>query len=217
MPELTAEVMRDGWYVTGDVAAIDEDGFIRITGRESRFSKIGGEMVPHIRIEEELANLIGRAEDGFKAAVTAVADPRKGERLIVLHTKIDQTPDELCKGLNDAGLPNLFIPSPDSFLEVDDLPILGTGKLDLKRIRELAREKYRAARGESSIVADERPSHDRGATITVWGARRRRRSVAASCCQGPVRRASAGRKHGALVERGRDLGELRAHLGLDLR
>ena len=115
MPELTAEVIRDGWYVTGDVAVIDEDGFIRITGRESRFSKIGGEMVPHIRIEETLATLIGHAEEGFRAAVTAVADPKKGERLIVLHTKIDQTPDELCKGLSEAGLPNLFIPSPDSF------------------------------------------------------------------------------------------------------
>ena len=53
-PDLTAEVIRDGWYVTGDVAMIDEDGFIKITGRESRFSKIGGEMVPHIQIEETL-------------------------------------------------------------------------------------------------------------------------------------------------------------------
>ena len=58
-PEKTAEVVRDGWYVTGDVAMIDAEGFIRITGRQSRFSKIGGEMVPHIRIEEALE--IGRA------------------------------------------------------------------------------------------------------------------------------------------------------------
>lgn len=142
MPELTAEVLRDGWYVTGDVAVIDEDGFIRITGRESRFSKIGGEMVPHIRIEEVLATLIGHAEDGFKAAVTAVSDRKKGERLIVLHTKMDKTAEELCKGLSEAGLPNLYIPSPDSFLEIPELPILGTGKLDLKRVREIAREHY---------------------------------------------------------------------------
>ncbi len=140
MPELTAKVIRDGWYVTGDVALIDEDGFIRITGRESRFSKIGGEMVPHIRIEETLAALIGDPAEGLKAAVTAVPDVRKGERLVVLHVKIDQTPDALCKGLAAAGLPNLYIPSPDSFIEVDELPILGTGKLDLKRIREMAQE-----------------------------------------------------------------------------
>ncbi len=142
MPELTAEVIRDGWYVTGDVAVMDEDGFIRITGRESRFSKIGGEMVPHIRIEETLATLIGHAEDGFRATVTAVADAKKGERLIVVHTHLDKSPEELCKGLSEAGLPNIFIPSPESFMEVDELPILGTGKLDLKRVREMARERF---------------------------------------------------------------------------
>ncbi len=142
LPELTAEVVRDGWYITGDVAVIDEDGFIRITGRESRFSKIGGEMVPHIRIEEALSTLIGHAEDGFKAAVTAVADAKKGERLIVVHAHLEQSPEELCRGLSEAGLPNIFIPSPDSFVEVEELPILGTGKLDLKRVREIARERF---------------------------------------------------------------------------
>ncbi|MHB0960901.1 MAG: MFS transporter [Pirellulaceae bacterium] len=139
-PDLTAEVIRDGWYVTGDVALIDEDGFIKITGRESRFSKIGGEMVPHIQIEETLARLVGDIEVGLQAAVTAVPDSRKGERLIVLHTSLQKTPAELCKGLADAGLPNIYIPSPDSFVQIDELPVLGTGKLDLRRIREIAIE-----------------------------------------------------------------------------
>jgi acyl-[acyl-carrier-protein]-phospholipid O-acyltransferase / long-chain-fatty-acid--[acyl-carrier-protein] ligase len=141
-PEKTAEVIDRGWYKTGDVAFIDDEGFIFITGRESRFSKIGGEMVPHIRVEEELEKLIGPAEDGKpQIAVTAVADEKKGERLIVLHTKLDKSPDDLRKGLTAAGLPNLFIPAADSFIEVDALPILGTGKLDLRGIKAMAAEK----------------------------------------------------------------------------
>jgi acyl-[acyl-carrier-protein]-phospholipid O-acyltransferase/long-chain-fatty-acid--[acyl-carrier-protein] ligase len=141
-PEKTAEVIKDGWYQTGDVAVIDEEGFIHITGRESRFSKIGGEMVPHIRIEEELERLIGPSEDGKpQVAVTAVPDERKGERLVVLHTKLDRSPDELRKGLAAAGLPNLFIPAADSFYEVAELPVLGTGKLDLRGIKKAALER----------------------------------------------------------------------------
>ncbi len=143
--DLTDDVINDGWYKTGDVAQIDDDGFITITGRESRFSKIGGEMVPHIKIEEALTEIIaGDEEEGLKAAVTAVPDAKKGERLIVIHTKLDQTPDQLCKALAEKGLPNIFIPSTNSFCEVEELPILGTGKLDLKGIQQIAKEKFSA-------------------------------------------------------------------------
>ncbi len=143
-PELTASVIKDGWYQTGDIAYIDAEGFIFITGRESRFSKIGGEMVPHIKIEEILCGLVGGDLEKQPLVVTAIPDSKKGERLIVLHTQLGKTPDELRKGLSAAGLPNLFIPSADSFVEVAELPILGTGKLDLKGIRAIAGERVTA-------------------------------------------------------------------------
>src|SRR6185436_13191065 len=102
-PEKTAQVIKDGWYNTGDIAVIDSDGFIKITGRESRFSKIGGEMVPHIKIEEILQGIVGAGEDEVKAVVTAVPDARKGERLVVVHLAMDKTPEAISKALSEAG------------------------------------------------------------------------------------------------------------------
>ncbi len=137
-PELTAEVLHDGWYVTGDVAAIDEEGFIRITGRISRFSKMAGEMVPHVRVEEAIRQILGLNEDELKVVVTAVPDPKKGERLVVLYTELDRSPEQICHTLAAGCLPPLWIPSPDSFRRVEAIPVLGTGKLDLSRVKDLA-------------------------------------------------------------------------------
>ncbi len=142
-PEQTAEVLRDGWYVTGDIAEIDEDGFIRITGRHSRFSKIGGEMVPHIRIEEALVNVLGVDNDEQVClAVAAVPDSKKGERLVVFHMGLSKPPEQVCRDLAATGLPPLWIPSPESFCQVDHIPVLGTGKLDLKALKTLALAKF---------------------------------------------------------------------------
>ncbi len=135
-PEKTAEVLRDGWYTTGDIAAVDEDGFLQITDRLSRFSKIGGEMVPHIRVEEKLHELAGVTEQVF--AVAGVPDEKKGERLVVLHRLEAAQWTELAAKLPLLDLPNLWKPRADQFCHVDALPMLGTGKLDLRKIRELA-------------------------------------------------------------------------------
>ena len=137
-PEKTAEVLKDGWYNTGDIATVDEDGFLRITDRLSRFSKIGGEMVPHIKVEEKLQELAQATEQVF--AVTAVPDEKKGERLIVLTTLSENELAACLEGFAKTDLPPLWKPRPDNFLRIETLPYLGTGKLDLRRLRELAQE-----------------------------------------------------------------------------
>ena len=135
-PEKTRSVIKDGWYTTGDIATIDEDGFVTITDRLSRFSKIGGEMVPHLKIEERLHELAARTEATF--AVTSLPDAKKGEKLMVLHTLNDTTLATVLEKFANTDLPNLWKPKADQFIHADHLPLLGTGKLDLRKVKELA-------------------------------------------------------------------------------
>ncbi len=141
-PEETAAVFRDGWYVTGDIVIMDTDGFIRIVDRQSRFSKIGGEMVPHGKVEEVLRDLLGDAP----CCVTAIGDERKGERLVALVAgQSTASPKEIWQKLMATDLPKLWIPKADDIHLVESLPVLGTGKLDLKGARKLAAEMSAAA------------------------------------------------------------------------
>jgi len=137
-PDKTAAVLQDGWYETGDISTIDEDGFITITDRLARFSKIAGEMVSHTKIEEEIQKAINDPER--RVAVAGVPDENKGERLVVLHTLTDAEFEELLGKLGELELPNLWIPKPKAFYKVEQIPILGTGKMDLKAVKDLARK-----------------------------------------------------------------------------
>ncbi|MBU1107522.1 MAG: MFS transporter [Candidatus Riflebacteria bacterium] len=134
--DLTEKALKDGWYTTGDIAIMDENGFIKITDRLSRFSKIGGEMVPHGKVEDALQEAI--ASDIRVFAVTSVPDERKGETLAVLYTIDEEKIAEVLDKMAGMGLPNLFIPKKDKFVKVDKIPVLGTGKVDLRGLKELA-------------------------------------------------------------------------------
>jgi acyl-[acyl-carrier-protein]-phospholipid O-acyltransferase/long-chain-fatty-acid--[acyl-carrier-protein] ligase len=136
-PKKTAEAIRDGWYVTGDIAKIDQDGFIFITDRLSRFSKIGGEMVPHLKIEETINAILGDS----LSAVTAIPDESRGERLVAFYVRPDVGPDALWDALCGTDLPKLWLPRREHLVPIEAIPTLGTGKVDLRRLRELALER----------------------------------------------------------------------------
>ncbi len=137
-PEATAKVVKNGWYLTGDLGYVDPDGFLKITDRLSRFSKIAGEMVPHVGVESAIMQIA--QVDEHHVAVTSVPDPKHGERLCVIYTELGMSADEIHKGLMASGIPRLWIPSVRDYIQVSEIPITGTGKVDLRRLRELAQQ-----------------------------------------------------------------------------
>ena len=132
----TAEVLHDGWLKTGDIGRFDEDGFLYIEGRLSRFSKIGGEMVPHESVEQKIIDLLGLAgKDERLMAIMGVQDEAKGEALVLL-SSIDVDLSQLRDKLRGAGVPNLWIPK--RVCRVEAIPVMASGKLDLRKCQEIA-------------------------------------------------------------------------------
>lgn len=151
-PERTADALRGDWYVTGDIGSVDPDGFITLTDRLSRFSKIGGEMVPLVRVEEAI-----REHAGIETVtVVALPDPQKGERLVALHTSQNTDGKQINRALAATSVPRLWIPKAESIHRIEELPLLPTGKLDLQRLKALAAELEagKAARKEDSAAEE---------------------------------------------------------------
>ncbi|MBI4651601.1 MFS transporter [Candidatus Desantisbacteria bacterium] len=135
--EKTDEVIKDNWYITGDIASIDEDGFIQITDRLSRFSKIGGEMVSHIMVEEKIYE--AALDIDAKFLIVSVHDDKKGEALVVLYHNYSGDIEALYEKLGQSDIPNLWIPNKKSFFKIDEWPTLGTGKVDMAKAKEIAK------------------------------------------------------------------------------
>ena len=138
----TAEVIKDSWYNTGDIAGIDHEGFLTIRGRLSRFSKIGGEMVPHSGIEQEYLRSLNTDEQ--VVAVTAVPEPKKGEELVVLYLEKAGGANKLHEIITKSKLPNIWKPRRDNYIKINSIPALGSGKLDVIKLRKIARTAKRS-------------------------------------------------------------------------
>jgi len=137
-PEKTGEVLSEGWYNTGDLAKMDEDGFVFLLDRLSRYSKIGGEMVPHMAVEEKFLEALDA--NGHVVAVTAASDEKKGEQLVVFFEQEATSAEQLQQIAKESDLPNLWKPRKDNYFPIDTMPVLGSGKLDLKSLKQLAKD-----------------------------------------------------------------------------
>lgn len=147
----TRDALRGDWYVTGDIGALDADGFLTLTDRLSRFSKIAGEMVPLIRVEEAVREATGLET----CMVVALPDAQRGERLVLLHTDSAREPRQLNRALAAGSIPRLWIPKAANIHVVPELPVLPTGKLDLQRAKAIAAEREAAAEREGTADMDD--------------------------------------------------------------
>jgi acyl-[acyl-carrier-protein]-phospholipid O-acyltransferase/long-chain-fatty-acid--[acyl-carrier-protein] ligase len=130
---------KDGWHDTGDVVALDQDGWMRILGRVKRFAKIGGEMVSLAAAEALCAGVWPEA----RHAVVAMPDARKGERLVLVTDRLDASVERLIEHAQAVGAPELAVPR--RIVRAPEIPLLGTGKTDYVAVQRIAETEARAA------------------------------------------------------------------------
>ncbi len=133
-PALQARAFRDGWYVSGDEAVMDEDGFVRVTGRFARASVIDGRRVAHAELEDALADLAGTAAAPLAVLEAPGADGRP--RLVVCHVRGALDPARAVAALRAAGLAPPLLPRVEDFVEVEALPLRATGTVDFPALRK---------------------------------------------------------------------------------
>lgn len=121
-----------GWHDTGDIVAIDDEGYVQILGRVKRFAKIGGEMVSLTAVE----GLASAVWPEARHAVVAIADARKGEKLVLVTDRKDADVSRLAEWARSHGAPELAVPK--KILRVAEVPVLGTGKTDYVAIQQMA-------------------------------------------------------------------------------
>lgn len=142
--DLNEGIFKDGWFKTGDLGFVDLNGFLTLGGRRSRFSKVGGEMVPHEVVENAIEDFVVRPEGfmGRAVAVMGVPDPQKGEALVLLScvhsSKLVKELDSIREKLVEQGIPRLWCPR--EIIPVEAIPLLPTGKMDLRGCQILVQE-----------------------------------------------------------------------------
>ncbi len=158
----TQASLRDGWYDTRDIAFIDDNGFLHVIDRLSRFTHVGDEEVSHALLEEELMDCLGTS--ALVCGVTAVADEHGSEQLVVLYDRSVNIM-KLLRDMRQRQLPAGWLPDDDHFYEVRSIPALPNGKADLVKMKELASERHFVHTAARDMVEVEIMTED---NVQIW-------------------------------------------------